>query len=109
MHDLDLARLSFPQALRALYQSQAGPAAEGSTPWLDRLEASCLQWPLLALASGRPLADPRPGLWTTDAAHGLRVFVFVTEHSPGIGSVAFPIPENRIGLRALWYWRRRGA
>jgi hypothetical protein len=74
---------------------------------LDTLESIFLHWPLLMLASGQPLHDSRPGLWTIDTASGLPVFTFLTGPALQVATVVFPAPENRIGLRALWYWGRR--
>ena len=107
MHDLDLSHLSFPQGFQALYQSQACPAAEASTPVTETLEALFLQWPLLMLASGQPLSKDRPGLWTIDTASGLPVFTFSTGPAQQVATVVFPAPEQRIGARALRYWCRR--
>src|SRR5215471_8214305 len=109
MTNLGLSRLRFPQAFQRLHgigccSDEAAAALEE-----DRLEALCLQWPHLAMASGAPLEEWRPGLWTVDTASGLPVFTFLTGDAHQVAAVVFPAPEQHVGLRALWYWRRRQA
>jgi hypothetical protein len=109
MTDLGLSRLSFPQAFQRLHGVACHADGCAPSPGLERLEALFLQWPHLVLASGTPLEDCRPGLWTVDTAAGLPVFAFLTGETHQVATVVFPAPERDIGLRALWYWHRRRA
>ena len=105
----ELSRLSFPQAFLRLPGFADHCDVEAFTPALERLEALFLQWPHLFLASGLPLEERRPGLWSLDTASGLLVFTFLTGEAHEVASVVFPAPERQIGLRAFWYWYRRRA
>jgi hypothetical protein len=106
MLNLGFSQLSFPQAFRQVYRADNCPEADVPPPAIEAVEALFLQWPLLMLASGTPLDECRPGLWTIAAASGLPVFTFLTEEAQRVAAVVFPIPKDRIGVHALWHWRR---
>jgi len=100
-------RLSFPDTFRRLFQTKRDSSADVPAPGVASLEGLFLQWPLLKLSSGTPLEESRPGLWTIDTASGLPVFTFLTGDALQVDTVVFPAPEDRIGLRGLWYWHSR--
>ncbi len=77
-------------------------------PWLEELTAMMRQTPVVQIQPSSGVS-PVWGVEVSKANEPLLSLLPGREGPAGAHSVLFPMAEARVGLRALWYWRRCGA
>ncbi|HMC66014.1 MAG TPA: glycosyltransferase [Gemmataceae bacterium] len=76
--------------------------------WMEKL-AAVLRWAPYVHVEDQSL-ERHPSLyWKISACDGLPAFTPVPGKPRRVHTVVFRVPENHTSLRALWYWRWRGA